>query len=99
MRGNRVTVLSCDAAIHAAREVTRVEEIELRGGGGTDLRVGIDEAFRRARRPAIIVVLTDGLTPWPAAPLSARIIAGIIGPMPEVAPPSWIETIAIPVDV
>ncbi|SCL28425.1 Predicted metal-dependent peptidase [Micromonospora pallida] len=91
--GNRVTVLSCDAAVHVVRRVHTVGEVRLAGGGGTDMRVGIEAALRD--RPHIVVVLTDGLTPWPAAPLeSTRVIAGLIGTdAPQ--PPSWITSVTI----
>lgn len=92
IRGNRVTVLSCDADVHAVRRVASAEQVTLAGGGGTDMRVGIEAAF--ADRPQVIIVLTDGYTPWPAEPASCRVIAGLIGTgQPD--PPAWIETIRI----
>ncbi|MGW4297317.1 VWA-like domain-containing protein [Micromonospora chersina] len=91
--GNRVTVLSCDAAVQVVRPVHTVGEVRLAGGGGTDMRVGVTEALRH--RPHIIVVLTDGYTPWPATPPeSARVIAGLIG-ADAPAPPDWITTVRI----
>ncbi|RGC66774.1 hypothetical protein C5N14_22165 [Micromonospora sp. MW-13] len=91
--GNRVTVLSCDAAVHVVRAVHTIGEVRLAGGGGTDMRVGVDEALRH--RPHIVVVLTDGYTPWPAAPPeSARLIAGLIG-ADAPTPPGWIATVRI----
>ncbi|MEE6261628.1 vWA domain-containing protein [Plantactinospora sonchi] len=91
--GNRVTVLACDADVHVVRQVHTVGEVRLAGGGGTDLRVGVTEALKG--RPHIVVVLTDGHTPWPAAPLeSTRLIAGLIGHAPP-APPAWITTVHI----
>ncbi|MFG3715935.1 VWA-like domain-containing protein [Micromonospora sp. NPDC047730] len=91
--GNRVTVLSCDAAVHVVRRVHTVGEVRLAGGGGTDMRVGIEAALRD--RPHIVVVLTDGLTPWPAAPLEAtRVVAGLIGAGAPL-PPSWITSVTI----
>jgi predicted metal-dependent peptidase len=98
VRGNRVNVLACDAAVHMARRVASVAEIELAGGGGTDLRVGIEAALRGPNGsgpPHFIIVLTDGLTPWPEEPLQrTRIIAGLVGPRPPV-PPAWIHAIQI----
>ncbi|MEU7934777.1 vWA domain-containing protein [Micromonospora echinofusca] len=91
--GNRVTVLSCDAAVHVVRRVHTVGEVRLAGGGGTDMRAGIDAALRG--RPHVVVVLTDGLTPWPAAPLeSVRVIAGLIGAGAP-PPPPWIASVTI----
>ncbi|MFC6020766.1 VWA-like domain-containing protein [Plantactinospora solaniradicis] len=91
--GNRVTVLSCDADVHAVRQVHTVGEVQLAGGGGTDLRVGVAAALKA--RPHFVIVLTDGYTPWPETPLeSTRVIAGLIGSdAPQ--PPSWITTIRI----
>jgi hypothetical protein len=43
----------------------------------------------------VVVVLTDGFTPWPSAPLVAtRIIAALVGSDPP-APPGWIEAIRV----
>jgi predicted metal-dependent peptidase len=81
--GNRVTVLSCDTAVHAARSVASISEVRLFGGGGTDTRVGIEAAMAGPVAPNFIVVLTDGLTRWPEqAPGQTRVIAGLIGSAP-----------------
>lgn len=91
--GSRTTVLSCDAAVHVARAVYTVGEVRLAGGGGTDMRVGVTEALKS--RPHVVIVLTDGYTPWPDAPLeSTRLIAALIGPgAPD--PPAWITTVRV----
>ncbi|MEO3747495.1 VWA-like domain-containing protein [Plantactinospora sp. B5E13] len=91
--GNRVTVLACDADVQVVRQVHTVGEVRLAGGGGTDMRVGVTEALKG--RPHVVVVLTDGYTPWPEAPLeSTRLIAGLIGVNPP-EPPPWITTVHI----
>ncbi|MGW0966435.1 vWA domain-containing protein [Streptomyces sp. NPDC002516] len=95
IRGNRVTVLACDADVHAVSRVTATEEITLGGGGGTDMRVGIEAALATAERPNIVVVLTDGLTPWPDESPPCRVIAALIGSTAP-QPPSWVETVRIP---
>ncbi|MFF3553963.1 VWA-like domain-containing protein [Streptomyces tsukubensis] len=93
--GNRVTVLACDADVHAVARVTAVDQVELAGGGGTDMTVGIRRALAAQDPPNIVVVLTDGYTPWPPEPVSARLIAALIGQdAPE--PPPWAETVRIP---
>ncbi|CAL9552214.1 hypothetical protein SUDANB58_04471 [Streptomyces sp. enrichment culture] len=94
VRGNRVTVLACDADVHAVSRVTATEQITLGGGGGTDLRVGIDAALAARDRPSIVVVLTDGYTPWPDEVPSCRLVAALIGPgAPQ--PPHWVETVRV----
>ncbi|GGQ07687.1 vWA domain-containing protein [Streptomyces roseolilacinus] len=96
VRGNRVTVLACDADVHAVSRVTSADQVELGGGGGTDLRVGIGAALARRDRPDVVVVLTDGMTPWPdREPSGCRVVVALIGPYaPE--PPGWAETVRVP---
>lgn len=63
-----ITLIPCDAQVGEIRKLrnqTDVRQIELKGGGGTDLRVGIDAAIKLRPMPRIIVVITDGYTPWP----------------------------------
>ncbi|WP_344586038.1 vWA domain-containing protein, partial [Kitasatospora paracochleata] len=97
VRGNRVTVLACDADVHAVSRVTATEQITLGGGGGTDMRVGIDAAMAAPERPGIVIVLTDGLTPWPDELPGCRLVAALIG-QDAPAPPSWVETVRIPLE-
>lgn len=82
-----LTVVVCDAAAARPQRVRRLGQLVLTGGGGTDLRVGIAAAAAGRPTPTAIVVLTDGLTPWPgAAPPRSRLIAAVIGdhaPLPE----------------
>src|SRR5947207_161515 len=59
-------VARCDAAVHDVRRAFTGAPIQLYGGGGTDLRVGL-QAFVEKTRPAIDVlfVVSDCRTPWP----------------------------------
>ncbi|GAA3391664.1 vWA domain-containing protein [Cryptosporangium minutisporangium] len=98
--GNRIRVYSCDATTQTAQEVCAAEQVTLRGGGGTDLRAGIRRALSDAPRPDVVVVLTDGYTPWPATAPPSRIVAGLFGPpIPpghrRYRPPQWVETVRI----
>ncbi|MFE3224189.1 VWA-like domain-containing protein [Nocardia sp. NPDC059228] len=76
-RRDLVTVLSCDAAARIADPLCRAEGIPLIGGGGTDLRTGFAKAIRAQPRPDVVVVLTDGQTPWPAARPACRTVVGL----------------------
>ena len=63
-----ITVIPCDAEIgeiQRIRSLSGIAEIKLTGGGGTDMGVGIAAASSLKPIPKIIVVLTDGYTPWP----------------------------------
>lgn len=75
-----VHVLAVDAEVHAAKRVFSDKQVEklLKGGGGTDMGVGIAQALKMNPRPKVIIVLTDGETPWPKAPPPAKVIVGII---------------------
>nr|WP_229834366.1 VWA-like domain-containing protein [Streptomyces xantholiticus] len=105
-RRDLVSVISCDAAAGVAVPLCRAENIELVGGGGTDLRSGFARALRSRPRPHVIVALTDGQTPWPSAQPPCRTVVGLF-PRPAHAvdernpdyvpdaPPSWARVVTI----
>jgi Mg-chelatase subunit ChlD len=70
------------------------------GGGGTDMGAGITAAARLRPRPSVVVVLTDGMTPWPAEPPKGmQVVVGMIdtgakGSRPWAAP-GWARVVAI----
>ncbi|MEU6105835.1 vWA domain-containing protein [Streptomyces flaveolus] len=76
-RRDLVSVISCDAAAGVAVPLCRAENMELLGGGGTDLRSGFARALRSRPRPDVIVALTDGQTPWPSAQPPCRTVVGL----------------------
>jgi predicted metal-dependent peptidase len=90
-----VRVLAVDAAVHTAQRVTSARQVDLVGGGGTDMGAGIAAASELRPRPQVVVVLTDGETPWPAAPpRGLRVVVGLLGPRPP-APPAWARSVRI----
>ena len=87
-----VLVVSVDAAVHSRQRVTSTRQLQLDGGGGTDMGVGIAE-LERARRD-VIVVLTDGYNPWPDSCPQARTIVCLIGDCADKSTvPSWARAI------
>ena len=93
--GREVRVLATDAAVHSKQKVTKASKIQVLGGGGTDLRVGITEAAKLKPPIDLCIVLTDGYTPWPdKAPKGMRVVIAIIGKC-SIAPPKWARTITI----
>ncbi|MDQ6728694.1 MAG: VWA-like domain-containing protein [Actinomycetota bacterium] len=96
---NRVRVMAVDAAVQTVQQVTSARQINLVGGGGTDMGAGLAAAARLRPRPSVIVVLTDGMTPWPQqAPKGMQVVVGIIssqvGGRPWAAP-AWARVVPI----
>ncbi|AYE99520.1 hypothetical protein C0J29_31630 (plasmid) [Mycobacterium paragordonae] len=88
-------VTCCDAAASAPRVVRSVRDVQLSGGGGTDLRVGI-EAVLAARPPAdVVVAFSDGGTPWPARRLRVPLVVALIGEHAVDTAPGWATTVRV----
>ena len=91
----QVRVLACDTAVAPAQRVSSARQVELIGGGGTDMGAGIGAAAALRPRPAVTVVLTDGYTPWPAAaPKGMRVVVGLLGEGAPEAPP-WTRSVRV----
>ncbi|MGW5419131.1 vWA domain-containing protein [Streptomyces sp. NPDC003943] len=105
-RRDLVSVLPCDAAARVVHPLCRAEGVPLVGGGGTDLRTGFATALRTSPRPDVVVVLTDGQTPWPDTRPGCRTVVGLFrragrrvnedNPdyVPD-APPDWARVVRI----
>lgn len=93
--GMPVRVLSCDTASGSIKRTRMLRDLKdvLRGGGGTDLRVGLDAVERLKPLPHMVIVITDGYTPWPDAPPRMRAVVVIIGDGPDA--PKWAETVRV----
>ncbi len=92
---DHIRLLSCDAAATSSQRVRSVTAISLNGGGGTDMRVGIAAAECDRPAPHVVIVLTDGDTPWPDQPTRARLICAVISPRPPQGTPPWATTVHI----
>jgi predicted metal-dependent peptidase len=63
---SEVVVACCDAAVHDVRRVFSAAQLQLYGGGGTDLGVGLRWFIERRSHPIdILIVVTDCHTAWP----------------------------------
>ena len=92
----QLRVLACDTAVAPARRITSARQVELIGGGGTDMGAGIAAAAALRPRPAVTVVLTDGYTPWPdRPPRGIRVVVALLG---DDAPdgPDWARAVRVP---
>jgi len=88
-----ITVLSCDAVVHTVEKIFSADKITLVGGGGTDMRVGIEKALQLRPKPELVIVITDGYTPWPDnPPKGVRIIVVLVG---DGKTPDWARVIKV----
>jgi predicted metal-dependent peptidase len=92
-----VTVLAVDAAVHTVQQVRDVREVQLTGGGGTDMGAGITGALACRPSPQSVIVLTDGYTPWPPVPAPVPVIVGVLGRHRDHLPPTpdWVQRVEV----
>lgn len=84
-----VTVLMKRKNIRRPNQVNSMPE-----GGGTDMGA-IMKALDKLGKYHTIIVITDGLTPWPESPLNAKCFVCLLGDAygAETAVPDWIRLI------
>jgi predicted metal-dependent peptidase len=92
-RGLRV--LAGDTAVACAKNVFRPEQIELNGGGGTDMAALIVAAEEERPAPKAILVVTDGYTGWPPKPVGLRVVACLTQAGTADSVPKWIDTVVL----
>jgi predicted metal-dependent peptidase len=70
----QVQVLTGDYGVQSAKKVWKASQVELRGGGGTD--VGLTISAIEALRPKVdlMLLITDAYTPWPSDPPKAKVV-------------------------
>jgi predicted metal-dependent peptidase len=91
---NRLQVVCCDARAYQAQRVMNARDVRLLGGGGTDMGAGLAATTSLRPRPDLVIVLTDGHTPWPARPPGkAKVIVGLMDPTGSV--PDWATSVTI----
>jgi predicted metal-dependent peptidase len=85
--GTDVVVACCDAAVHNVKRAFNASQVELLGGGGTDIGVGLRWFIERKSGPIdLLVVVTDCHTPWPEDTPPFPVITIRVGDGP---PPPW----------
>lgn len=91
--GAEVVMIECDASVHRIT-MARSGRPDLLGGGGTDMSAGIRTALKLRPRPDLIIILTDGYTPWPSQRPPVPTVAAIIGEGAE--GPDWAKCVHVP---
>jgi predicted metal-dependent peptidase len=87
--GAEVVVACCDVVVHDVRKVFNAAQLQLIGGGGTDVGVGL-RWFSERKNPSVdlLVIVTDCHTPWPQEIPPFPVITIRVG---DGAPPPWGE--------
>ena len=88
-----LTFLDVDAEVHGVQRIHSEKQAKLRGGGGTDMRVGIDRACELRPKPSLVVILSDGMTSWGDVPPAVRCLAVV--PKGASATPGWMGRVEI----
>ena len=77
-----VTIIPCDAKAYPPVVLTRNTDLRqittMPGGGGTNMIRGIEAALMLKPVPDVVVVLTDGYTPYPERLYKTPVLFGII---------------------
>lgn len=71
--------------------VTNPTQITLRGGGGTDMAAIMYDTYNKYK-PGLIVVATDGWTPWPETKLKCPCVAALTRPGRDNIP-KWMHVV------
>jgi predicted metal-dependent peptidase len=92
-----ITVIPCDAVPYEPIRVftsSQAQRLRLRGGGGTNMVAGIEAALKLRPIPDVVIVLTDGYTPFPPKRYKVPVLFGIFDPtgdgkVPKPPMPPW----------
>lgn len=84
-----VTVICCDADVASVGKVFNPRQVQIAGGGGTDMRPAIDYALRVRPKIDVLVIASDCYVydGWGPAPRGMKVVVARIGG--EGDPPPW----------
>ena len=84
---SEVVVACCDAAVHGVKKVFNPSQLQLYGGGGTDIGQGLQCFFDMKSAPIdLLVIVTDCETAWPAEVPPFPVVTIRVG---DGLPPPW----------
>ena len=84
---SEVVVACCDAAVHGVKKVFNPSQLQLYGGGGTDIGKGLEWFVTKKSGPIdLLIIVTDCETDWPAEAPPFPVITIRVG---DGLPPPW----------
>lgn len=103
VRGEALRILDVDVEVGAVKGYRGVSSLEeVTGRGGTDMGAGIAFAATMRPRPTVVVVITDGWTPWPDVKPRIPVVVCIVGrgdlPRLAEAAPEWATVVTVDPD-
>ncbi len=91
-----ITIIACDAEVHFQKKVFKKSQVEALGGGGTNMCVGIETALKAKPRPQVVIVITDGDSPWPSKPIkNARLVVALTESTYSRCIPTWAKVVLV----
>jgi len=94
-----VEVVAADTDIRLCQKVFNPDQVELVGRGGTDMACTMEHVMDKFPRPNVLIVVTDGETPWPSKELPAKCVAAITRVRSYYStPPDWIKVVNLEVE-
>jgi predicted metal-dependent peptidase len=95
IRRDMLSVYAADAAVRRLTGPPR-RQMALMGGGGTNMALAIGTVLAARPVPDLVVVITDGLTPWPPAQPSRQVVVALLPTeVPRPAPPPWAHVVEV----
>jgi predicted metal-dependent peptidase len=91
-----VAVLTCDATPYDPQNVRKARDVELQGGGGTDMPAGLEACKKLRPRPQVVAVLTDGYTNWSTDEPPFKTVVCLLGQHADPSTvPSWATVVEV----
>lgn len=89
-----IKVVCGDTQAVASTRVFDPKQVKLAGGGGTHMGCLIEDAAKQKPRPQLIVVCTDGITPW-CENVGIPVVVCLTSESRRERVPSWMKTLVL----
>lgn len=90
-----VRVITGDTHMGSCQKAFNNASVELVGGGGTDMGALMLYAAEKFPEADVMIVVSDGYTPWPPKPLRQKCLALLTQKSERGSVPDWIRTVYI----
>ena len=94
-----VEVVAADTDVRLCQKVFKAGDVRLVGRGGTNMARAMETVMEEYPRPNVLIVVTDGETPWPNKELPAKCVAAMTRERCSYGkPPEWIKVVKLEVE-